>query len=178
MLDLGRIFAAFFFLLLGLVSRNTTMGGGPVHTYRIPSSSMEPTLRCARPAPGCSGKEDDEIIVKPARRALRRGDIVAFRTPPAAVQSCGSGGTFLKRVIGLPGDRLAYDGTVLRVDGKRIREPYVEPKRRGGVSGSWRVPRGGYFVLGDARNDSCDARVWGALPKRNVIGVVVKIVHH
>src|SRR5438067_445332 len=74
--------------------------------YRIPSSSMEPTLRCARPAAGCEGTFSDRVIAN--RLAFRfrdphRGEIVVFEAPPTAKQRCTEGGTFVKRLIGLPG---------------------------------------------------------------------------
>jgi signal peptidase I len=174
MLDLGRILAGLLVLVLTLVSRNTS--GGPVRTFRIPSSSMEPTLRCARPAAGCTAKEDDSIVVKPAHRALRRGDVVVFRAPSNADVRCGEGGTFVERVIGLPGQSVQYDGTTLRVGGAPVREPYV--KHPGGAPGIWRVPPAAYFTMGDNRAESCDSRLWGAVPERNVIGVVTQITHH
>src|SRR5438874_2598397 len=75
--------------------------------YRIPSSSMEPTLRCAKPGTGCDGTFSDRVIAN--RLAYRfcdphRGDIVVFEAPPAAAQRCTEGGTFVKRLIGLPGE--------------------------------------------------------------------------
>jgi signal peptidase I len=176
MFDIGRMLAGLLFLAITLATRSSPLGGGPVHTYRIPSSSMEPTLRCARPAAGCTAKQSDDVTVKPARRPLRRGDLVAFHTPPPAAERCGEGGTYLKRVIGVPGDTLVYDGRVLKIDGKRVPEPYV--KHPGGEAGVWKVPAGAYFVLGDNRAQSCDSRVWGPLPERNVIGVVTEIFHH
>src|SRR5207244_13419688 len=79
-----------------------------VNPYRIPSSSMEPTLHCARPGSGCESSTSDRVLAcrfcyhfwKP-----KRGDIIVFKTPPLAAQRCGAGGTFVKRLIGLPGDR-------------------------------------------------------------------------
>ena len=78
-----------------------------VNPYRIPSSSMEPTLHCAKPANGCEARFSDRVL---ANRFIyrfsdpKRGDIVVFETPPAARMRCGAGGTFVKRLIGLPGD--------------------------------------------------------------------------
>src|SRR3954468_20335693 len=66
-----------------------------VNPYRIPSSSMEPKLHCARPAPGCEASFSDRVLACRFCYRLwspRRGDIIVFRTPPEAVQDCGSGG--------------------------------------------------------------------------------------
>jgi signal peptidase I len=140
------------------------------HLYRMPSSSMEPTLHCARPAPGCEGSTPDRFIVL-TFLGWGRGDIVAFHTPPRAEQRCGSGGVFVKRVIGLPGDTVSQRGDSLYVDGERLSEPYVA--HRGGPAGSWQVAPGTVFLLGDNRPESCDSRVFGAVPKHDVIGRIL-----
>src|ERR1700746_3401766 len=83
-----------------------------VNPYRIPSSSMEPTLHCARPAPGCEARYSDRVL---ANRFIydfespKRGQIIVFHTPPAAAARCGEGGTFVKRLIGLPGEKVKED---------------------------------------------------------------------
>ena len=79
-----------------------------VNPYRIPSSSMEPTLHCARPEHGCEARFSDRVLANRfiyRFRDAKRGDIVVFETPPAARGRCGAGGTFVKRLIGLPGER-------------------------------------------------------------------------
>src|SRR5947209_20589066 len=78
-----------------------------MNPYRIPSSSMEPTLHCARPAPGCEARFSDRVLANRFLYHFRkpaRGDIIVFKTPPEAALKCGSGGTFVKRLIGLPGE--------------------------------------------------------------------------
>ena len=148
--------------------------------FTIPSSGMEPTLNCAKPVPGCLGAADDRVVVQPGK-SLRRGDIVVFKAPPAAAAKCGEGGIFVKRLIGLPGDTLHEDARAsLDVNGTLLREPYIPRKYRrqdtAFAGQSWHVSKGDYFVLGDNRANSCDSRVWGGVPKRNIIGPVVKIV--
>jgi signal peptidase I len=88
----------------------------------------------------------------------------------------------VKRVIGLPGETVHEDAHGrIDIDGAPLSEPYVQRARRLEDSSSfgktWNVPRGDYFVLGDNRPGSCDSRVWGGLPKKNVVGPVVKIIH-
>jgi signal peptidase I len=169
-------------LVVFLVAGCAGMGTG-THTYRIPSSGMEPTLHCARgsSAPGCLGAEDDRVVVRLGAK-VKRGDIVVFDTPRDAAMRCGEGGLFVKRVIGLPGETVHEDAHGrIDIDGAPLSEPYVQRARRLEDSASfgktWHVPRGDYFVLGDNRPDSCDSRVWGGVPKKNVVGPVVKIVH-
>jgi signal peptidase I len=147
-----------------------------VNPYRIPSSSMEPTLHCARPAEGCLAGLSDRVLANRFIYRFRnphRGEIVVFKAPPLTeVRGCG-GGAFVKRLIGLPGDTVSYDGSRLRIDGKLVDEKYVELGRRGGTTGEWLVPKGEYFMMGDNRRDSCDSRVWGPVPRKNLIGPVI-----
>ena len=88
-----------------------------VNPYRIPSSSMEPTLHCAEPQPGCLASYSDRVLANRFIYHFRdphRGDIVVFNTPAKALEACGAGGTFVKRIIGLPGDTVEErNGTVL-----------------------------------------------------------------
>jgi signal peptidase I len=152
-----------------------------VNPYRIPSSSMEPTLHCARPAQGCEARFSDRVL---ANRFIyhftdpKRGDIVVFKTPPEARIKCGAGGTFVKRIIGLPGDRLEVrllkgQGYVY-INGRKLNEPYIQASRREDASpfAAVTVPQGQYFMMGDNRGESCDSRAWGTVPRKNIIGKV------
>jgi signal peptidase I len=147
--------------------------------YRIPSPSMEPTLHCARPLTYCQGRFSDRVIVN--RLAYRfgdpkRGQIVVFNAPRRAERcEVGDGGsTFIKRIVGLPGERISERRGTIFVDGKRLIEPYVDPPLRGTSNGSWpRVAPGHYFVLGDSRIHSCDSRTWGSVSRHNLIGPVM-----
>ena len=104
--------------------------------YRIPSSSMEPTLHCAKPGSYCEGRFDDRVIAN--RLAYRfgdpkRGQIVVF-TAPSAADRCGGkpgGSAFVKRIVGLPGELISERDGGIYINGKRLVEPYVHPSRRG-----------------------------------------------
>ncbi|HWB22487.1 MAG TPA: signal peptidase I [Gaiellaceae bacterium] len=156
-----------------------------VNPYRIPSSSMEPTLHCARPALGCESRFSDRVIA--CRICYRfsspqRGDIIVFNTPPLAAQKCGEGGIYVKRLIGLPGDTVHEDGRgFIWINGKELDEPYVQASRRaqdvinnpGYRNKTWKVPPGQYFFMGDNRGGSCDSRAWGTVRRSSLIGKVI-----
>lgn len=146
--------------------------------YRIPSSSMEPTLHCAKPGANCQGRFSDRVIVN--RLAYRfgspkRGQIVVFKAPKTAAKCApGDGGsTFVKRLIGLPGELVSERDGFVFINGKPLSEPYVDPAMRDHRAGSWRVQPGHYFFLGDDRTYSCDSRVWGSVSRSSLIGPVI-----
>ena len=146
--------------------------------YRIPSSSMEPTLHCAKPGEWCLGSSNDRVIANRLAYDFgspRRGDIVVFKAPPGATQcGGGEGETFVKRLVGLPGEQVSERNGVVLVDGKPLREPYVDPALRDTNTQTWpRIAPGRYFFLGDDRIHSCDSRVWGTVPRSSLIGLVL-----
>jgi len=145
--------------------------------FRIPTASMEPTLHCARPTTGCEARFSDRVIacvVCYRLSAPHRGQIVVFHAPAHA---CGSGGVFVKRLVGMPGDTVYEDSQAfIWIDGRRLHEPYVPPGARVGDQYRgmrWVVPRSEYLMLGDNRGDSCDSRNWGPVPRSSLIGPVV-----
>jgi signal peptidase I len=161
-----------------------------INPYRIPSSSMEPTLHCAQPALGCEAagglfSGSDRVLACRICYDLSspgRGDIVVFNTPPAAKTACGEGGVYVKRLIGMPGDTVREDNNgFIWINGKRLSEPYVTPQARAADvlrnpnfhNHTWHVPDGDYFMMGDNRGGSCDSRTWGAVPRGNFIGKVI-----
>lgn len=95
------------------------------------------------------------------------GDIIVFHFPIDPEQD------FIKRVMGLPGDQVEIrDGQVI-VNGFSLSEPYIAaaPQYRG----SWTVPEGQVFVLGDNRNNSSDSHSWGSVPMENVVGKAIAV---
>jgi signal peptidase I len=145
--------------------------------YRVPTSSMEPTLLCARPSEGCTATFNDRVIVAKIVyrfRDPRRGEIAVFTAPPEAKTRCSEGGTYLKRVIGIPGDVVSEKDGFFYVDGRELSEPYLSLHYRDAVTRSW--PKLGpqqYFMMGDNRIGSCDSRAWGPVPRSAFIGPVV-----
>jgi signal peptidase I len=131
--------------------------------YEIPTGSMIPAIQ-----------ENDRIIANRLVyrfREIQRGDIVVFAPPRAAVDRCDppKGVPFVKRVIGLPGDRVEIRPRSLLVNGR----PYVVPGavqpnaigNPGGAQAFPPVPAGHLLVLGDNRPFSCDSHQWRSEPR-------------
>jgi signal peptidase I len=135
----------------------------------IPSESMVPTLLVG-----------DRLIVEKISYHFehpQRGDVVVFN-PPAKAD--GGGNAFIKRIIGLPGDKMDIRGGKVYVNGLALKEPYIEDAPAypdpnwasigmpGGV-----VPKGHLFMMGDNRNNSADSHIWGPEPTKDIIGRAV-----
>ena len=145
--------------------------------YRVPSASMEPTLHCSRPTFGCLGSHDDRVIANRLAYVFgkpKRGQIVVFTAPPAAKQCNGEGGTFIKRLIGLPGEVVSERDGFVYIDGRKLSEPYVDPADRDHMTRAWpRIAPSHYFFMGDNRASSCDSRTWGTVPHSSLVGPVI-----
>jgi signal peptidase I len=146
-----------------------------VNPYRIPSSSMEPTLHCAG-GPGCEARLSDRVLANRFIyhfRSPNRGEIIVFKTPPQAQARCGAGGTFVKRLIGLPGETWSEKNGYVYINGQKLNEPYIKADRRDTETHEpQKIAKGMYFMMGDNRAESCDSRVWGPVPRKNLIGEV------
>jgi signal peptidase I len=174
-----------------------------VEPFRIPSGSMMPTLLVG-----------DFILVNKFSYGIRlpvldtkvieigkpqRGDVVVFRYPKDPTVD------YIKRVVGLPGDRIGYFNKVIYVNGEAVgqvpagvyigkgsgvamsgastrREQLGDVQhdilvmpRTPGLEGEFIVPEGEYFVMGDNRDNSNDSRFWGAVPEANLVGKAFRI---
>ena len=174
-----------------------------VEPFRIPSGSMMPTLLVG-----------DFILVNKFAYGIRlpvldskvieigepqRGDVVVFRYPkdPAV--------DYIKRVVGLPGDRVGYFNKVIYINGEAIgqvpagvyvgkgsgismsgaskrseqldgvQHDILVMQRSPGLEGEFVVPDGEYFVMGDNRDNSNDSRFWGSVPETNLVGKAFRI---
>jgi signal peptidase I len=165
-----------------------------VQPFRIPSGSMEPTLLIGDflLVEKQVGDERAPRIFAPLGE-VRRGDIVIFHYPVNASMD------LVKRVVGLPGDRIRLHEGRVYVNGHAMDEPYAiytpapedtyrdefprMDRADSGVDARWwvemrsriangelTVPPDSYFVLGDNRNDSEDSRYWGFVPRANIVG--------
>jgi signal peptidase I len=94
---------------------------------------------------------------------VRRGDVIAFRHDAPNPE------TYIKRIVGLPGERVEVRDGVVRIDGRPLAEPYVRfDDRRSAAAVT--VPPNAYYVLGDNRAESDDSRTWGVLHDTDVVG--------
>jgi signal peptidase I len=152
-----------------------------VKPFRIPSESMVPTLAVGQRVLVCRfcmhlGNPD-------------RGDILVFKPPAGQPSTCGverpsdepcpqgtpqkSNTNFIKRVVGLPGDRLKVIEGSVYINGKRQDEPFARLDRGCPTCNLPReitVPKGYYYMMGDNRGESADSREWGPVPKKWIIG--------
>jgi len=124
-----------------------------VGRYRIDGSSMNPTLEDKQYLliNNISYFLDDPIL----------GDIIVFHHPNNDLN-------LIKRVIGVAGDHVEIENQQVILNGTVLDEPYIQAPPR--YSGSWDVPDGEYFVLGDNRNNSSDSHSWSYLPEENIVG--------
>lgn len=140
--------ALFLFLIINSVSAR----------IRVDGNSMQPSFQ-----------DGNYVIVnKLAYRdgGLERGDVVVFPFPLNREED------FIKRVIGLPGDRVMVIRGDVFINGQRIQEDYLLAEPRGDME-ELIVPQGTIFVMGDNRNDSSDSRVWGPLSIDEIIGKAI-----
>lgn len=135
-----------------------------VHTFflesrYVPSPSMVPAIEV----------QDRFLSNKMAYwfKEPQRFDIVVFKPPVAA----GAHDDYVKRVIGLPGEKISLKNGVVYINGKALDESYISPERAAIADfKAYTIPEGHIFVLGDNRNNSQDSRFWGPLPIENVKG--------
>lgn len=174
----SRSFAWYVVLALGLALFIRFFIAAP---YLVSGASMEPTF-----------DNHDYLITDRLSYDLgepQRGDVVVFCLPNTGEcsfvkrilrQEWGGPRTLIKRIIGLPGETISVEGANVRVtntehpDGFVLDEPYLAKENLGGPTGTQTtLGQNEYFVLGDNRRVSSDSRVWGTLPKENIIGQVL-----
>jgi signal peptidase I len=155
--------------------------------FKIPTGSMEPNLLVGDHlivnkmvfSPAASGL--DRLLMP--MRPIQRGDVVVFKYPKEPDRD------FVKRVVGLPGERLEMHRKVVYIDGQALKEPYVQwleqpssggPPRADDLReeyGPVTVPPGQYFMMGDNRDNSEDSRYWGFMPVSYVKGAALFIYY-
>lgn len=121
---------------------------------RVENISMKPTLQ-----PG------ELLLVNKLAYRLgepHHGDVIVFHYPADPSED------YIKRLVGLPGDEIRVGNGLVYINGQAMDEPYIAAPPA--YNGSWIIPDGMYFVLGDNRNQSSDSHSWGFVPKNNIVG--------
>jgi len=137
---------------------------------RVDGNSMLPTLQ-----------NNQYVLVNRLVRTYQRGDIIVFRPPMYPQENflrrlLGQPSyyeDYIKRIIGLPGDTVEVNDGIVSINGVPLEETYIADPPA--YSGSWRVPQGYLFVMGDNRNNSSDSHSWGYLPVENVLGKAILV---
>ena len=126
---------------------------------RVENVSMEPTLT-----------QGEFLLVNRVAYKFgtpKIGDIIIFHAP--GVEDLD----YIKRLIGRPGDTVHIEGGVVYVNGQALYETYIAEAPT--YSGTWEVPEGQFFVLGDNRNNSSYSHLWGFIPEDSVVGKALLI---
>ena len=146
-----------------------------VQAFKIPTGSMESNLLIG-----------DHLLVNKFVYGLnssfwskllpykdpQRGDVIVFKYPNSPEIA------YVKRLIGMPGDRVEMIGRTVYVNGQALKEgytQYIDPDSLYQRYGPYYVPDGGYFAMGDNRDNSQDSRFWGFVPRDNIIGKALVI---
>jgi signal peptidase I len=131
-----------------------------IQAFFIPSGSMLPTLH-----------EDDRVLVNKLSYDLHdvhRGDLVVFERPEN--EAAGQIKDLIKRVVGLPGERIESRDGAVYIDGDLLEEPYLADGAETTGLEPQTVPEGHVFVMGDNRGDSMDSRVFHAIDEDLIVG--------
>lgn len=135
--------------------------GGPLLTrillqpVRVVGQAMMPTLR-----------DGDRIFVQRRFAQLQRGDIVIFYFPHDTSVS------YIKRIVGLPGETIFIEDGKVTIDGQPLAEPYMDADYFDHLTlpEPFKIPDQHYYVLGDNRRNSSDSRYWGTVPRDLIYG--------
>lgn len=142
-----------------------------IQAFFIPSPSMVPTLQIG-----------DRVLVNKLAydfHSVHEGDVIVFRRPPG--DASANIDDLIKRVIGLPGQKISVANCRVYIDGKQLAQPYLPHGWQdasspycttwpGVLPNPYTVPAGDFFVMGDNRKDSYDSRYWGPLPDSYIVG--------
>jgi signal peptidase I len=131
-----------------------------IQAFFIPSGSMLPTLH-----------EDDRVLVNKLSYDLHdvhRGDLVVFERPEG--EAAGQIRDLIKRVVGLPGERIEQRDGDVYIDGDLLEEPYLDESTETTNLDPQTIPQGHVFVMGDNRDDSMDSRIFHAIDEDLIVG--------
>ena len=146
-----------------------------VQAFKIPTGSMESNLLIGdhllvnKFVYGLHSEFLSRIL---PYKELKRGDVIVFKYPQSPDVA------YVKRLIGLPGEKVEMVGRTVYIDGQPLKEGYTQYIDAGSVYeryGPFQVPEGKYFAMGDNRDNSQDSRFWGYVPRDHIIGKALAI---
>ncbi len=146
-----------------------------VQAFKIPTGSMEPNLLIGdhllvnKFVYGLSGDWLSRFL---PYRVLARGDVIVFKYPNNPEVA------YVKRLIGLPGEKVEMIGRTVYIDGEALEEDYTQYIDSGSIYeryGPFEVPERQFFAMGDNRDNSQDSRFWGFVPRNHIIGKALTI---
>lgn len=160
-----KSFVEWLLVLIAALLVSFTVRTYVIQTFLIPSSSMNPTLYTG-----------NRILVDKLSvdfGSINIGDMLVFKAPLDVQKDCSdSVADLVKRVIGLPGDSLSSKGNTIYVNGKALKENWSHFEPLGIRIKNITVPAGQYYMMGDNHSNSCDSRIWGTVPRSDIIGKV------
>jgi len=126
-----------------------------VQPVRMEGVSMSPNIN-----------NGDKIFILKRIGELKRGDIVLFLFPEDQTKS------YVKRIVGLPGETIDIKEGKILINGHQIEEPYINPEfvMQDSMPEPVTIAADNYFVLGDNRRNSSDSRYWGTVPRKLIYG--------
>jgi signal peptidase I len=126
-----------------------------VQPVRMEGQSMRPNIN-----------DGDKLFMLKHIGELRRGDIVLFLFPEDQTKS------YIKRIVGLPGETVEFEEGKVFINGRQIEEPYLDPKfaSQDSMPSPVTIAADNYFMLGDNRKHSSDSRFWGTVPRKLIYG--------
>jgi signal peptidase I len=150
-----RLIIPFFAFVLIAASGCSALRRVAVQPVKVQGSAMEPAL-----------KDGDRLIIDRNVEPLKRGDIIVFYYPAEPTKS------YIKRIVGLPGEAIEIREGKVFVNGAALDEPYVSPLNNQVMSSraEIRLSPNSFYVIGDNRDHSSDSRIWGPLERKFIYG--------
>ena len=146
-----------------------------VQAFKIPTGSMESNLLIGDHLlvnKFVYGLHPSPLSKLLPYKELKRGDVIVFKYPNSPEVA------YVKRLIGLPGEKVEMVGRTVYIDGKPLKEDYTQYIDSSSIYeryGPFNVPQGQYFAMGDNRDNSQDSRFWGFIPRDHIIGKALAI---
>jgi signal peptidase I len=146
-----------------------------IQAFKIPTGSMESNLLIGDHLlvnKFVYGLQDGFLSKLLPYKSPKRGDVFVFKYPNSPEVA------YVKRLMGMPGDKVEMIGRTLYINDKALKEDYtqyIDQKSVNAHYGPYYVPQGQYFAMGDNRDNSMDSRIWGNVPRDYILGKALVI---